>query len=474
MLIAGHFVGGPCDHSTGKLVVRSPYDDSVVGTAAEGAWLEANAALDAACEAFGAWRETPLDVRSALLANVAQAIRDRADELAELLVAEIGKPIVWARGEVARCALTFELASHACLELGPKAADLGGDPRAAQFKALVQRFPVGPVLGIVPYNWPLNLAAHKIAPALAAGCPIVVKPSSQAPLSTLSLVRLVHEAGCPAGVIGAVVCPSQIAERMALDDRIAKVSFTGSPRVGWTLKDKLPRKRVTLELGGDASAIVMPDADLEWAVERIVWGKFGYAGQICISVQHARVHRAVYEAFRERLVASTRAVRWGDPSDPSVVCGPIISDEAADRVESWMDEAVSMGAHALVREPREGRIVKPALLEHVPPEAQLGCGEVFGPVLTLSAFDDLDEAIEQINASKYGIHAGVFTGDLAIADLAFRRLDVGGVVIGDVPTVRFDNLPYGGVKESGFGREGVQYAIEEMTEIRSRVDRTSF
>ncbi len=359
MLIAGHFVGGPCDQATGKLVVRSPFDGAVVGTAAEGAWHEANAALDAACEAFEAWRESLLDVRSALLARIALSIRDRADELANLLVDEIGKPIVWARGEVARCALTFELASQACLELGPKAADLGADPRAAQFTASVQRFPVGPVLGIVPYNWPLNLAAHKIAPALAAGCPIIVKPSSQAPLSTLTLVRIVHEAGCPAGVIGAVVCPSKIAERMALDERVAKVSFTGSPSVGWRLKELLPRKRVTLELGGDASAIVMPDADLDWAVERIVWGKFGYAGQICISVQHARVHTEVYEAVREKLVAATRSVRWGDPRDPGVVCGPVISDEAANRVESWIDEAVDMGARALVREPREGRIVKP-------------------------------------------------------------------------------------------------------------------
>lgn len=471
MLIAGHFVGGPCDQATGKLVVRSPYDGSIVGTAAEGGWPEANAALDAACDAFDAWRETPLNGRSRLLAKVAHEIRDRADELAELLVAEIGKPILWAKGEVARCAITFEIAADACLELGPKPADLGGDPRAAQFVGSVQRFPVGPVLGIVPYNWPLNLAAHKIAPALAAGCPIVVKPSSMAPLSTLSLVRIVHEAGCPAGVIGAVVCPSLIAERMAVDDRIAKVSFTGSPRVGWMLKEKLPRKRVTLELGGDASAIVLPDADLDWAVERIVWGKFGYAGQICISVQHARVQRDVYQTVRERLTAATRAVRWGDPRDPAVVCGPLISDDAADRVEFWMDEAETKGARVLVRQPREGRIVKPALLEDVPPDSQLGCDEVFGPVLTLSAFEDVDEAIGQVNGSKFGIHAGIFTGDPAIADLAYRKLDVGGVVIGDVPTVRFDSLPYGGVKESGFGREGVRYAIEEMTEIRSRVER---
>jgi acyl-CoA reductase-like NAD-dependent aldehyde dehydrogenase len=368
-------------------------------------------------------------------------------------------------------ALTFDLAADLCEGYGMGEVDLSYDPRGPDYSARVERFPVGPVLGIVPYNWPLNLAAHKVAPALAVGCTIVLKASSQAPLSTLALGRLIHEAGCPPGVVNTVVCPSPIAEKMALDSRIAKVSFTGSPQVGWALKERLPGKKVTLELGGDASAIVMPDADLEWATKRIVAGKFGYAGQICISVQHARVHEDVYDQMRARLTEATVECPSGDPMDPQVVCGPLISDSAADRVMEWISEAVAGGAKLLAGGTRSGRVVAPTLLENVPPHSKLGCEEVFGPVLTLSRFSSLDQAIEDVNSSRYGIHCGVFTRDPVVADRCFRELEVGGVVIDDYPTLRFDALPYGGVKESGFGREGVAYAMDEMTEPKSLVRR---
>lgn len=471
MLIAGHFVGGPCDQSTGKVVIRAPYDDTIVGTAAEGGWNEANTALDAATQAFTTWRRSTRTERARLLARIAELVRDRAEELENVLTREVGKPITWSKGEVMRLALTFDLAASQCLSYGLEDVDVSYDPRGKDYAACVERFPVGPILGIVPYNWPYNLAAHKIAPALAVGATIVVKPSSLAPLSTLSLCRLVHEAGCPPGVVNAVVCHSSIAERMAIDPRIAKVSFTGSPSVGWSLKEKLPRKKVTLELGGDASAIVMPDADLDWAVQRIVAGKFGYAGQICISIQHARVHKAIYEEVKGRLIQATRECPSGNPLDPKVVCGPLISDDAADRVMAWIDEAVTGGAKVLAGGARRGRLIEPTLIEGVPRGSKLACQEVFGPVLSLTPFSQIEEAIDQVNASPYGIHAGIFTKDQALAKRAFEELNVGGVIVDDYPTLRFDALPYGGVKESGFGREGVRYAMDEMTEPKSLVFR---
>lgn len=471
MLIGGHFVGGPCDRSTGKLVIRAPFDGAIVGTAAEGGWSEANAAIEFAWEARQPLSQMERADRSDRLRQVATVVRERSDELAELLTLEVGKPVTWSRGEVSRLALTFELASDAATGYGEEVVDVQYDPRGVDYRASVRRFPVGVVLGIVPYNWPLNLAAHKIAPALAVGCPIIVKASSLAPLSTLNLARIVHEVGWPDGAINAIACPSPIAERMALDPRVAKVSFTGSPKVGWALKEKLPRKRVTLELGGDASALVFPDADLDWAVQRITHGKFGYAGQICISVQHARVHKDVYEQVRERLIEATLSCPFGDPTDPGVVCGPVIDDGAADRIMSWIEEAKSMGARVLAGGTREGRMIAPTLIEGVPPDSKLGCEEVFGPVLCLSEFADLEETIRQVNASRYGIHCGIFSKDEAVALAAFEELQVGGVVVNDIPTVRFDGLPYGGVKLSGFGREGVKYAMDEMTEPRSLVVR---
>lgn len=471
LLIDGHFVGGPCDHSIGKLAIRSPWDGAIVGTAAEGAWQEANVALQSAVDAFGAWQFTPGKDRAALLKRVADAIRSRRDELAELLCDEVGKPITWARAEVDRTSITFELASLEAPRSGWESneeIDIRLDPRATAYSAAWARAPIGPILAIVPYNWPLNLAAHKIAPALAAGNTVVVKPSSQAPLSTLTLCRILHECGVPPGVVNAVVCPASVAERIALDPRIRKVSFTGSPAVGWHLKELLPRKRVTLELGGDAFAVVMPDADLAWATERIVTGAFGYAGQICISVQHVLVHEAIYPELRERLIEATAACPTGDPRDAATVCGPLISDQAADTVQSTIERA---RATLLAGGRREGRLIFPTLLEDVPLDSELATSEAFGPVATLASFDTVDQAIGRVNASKYGIHVGIFTQDEAVGERFWREAQVGGVVLDDIPTVRFDALPYGGVKESGFGREGVRFAIEEMTEPKALVRR---
>lgn len=464
MLIGGQFVG------ESSLAIHAPFDNAVVGQVAEGGWLEADLALTAAKRAFEVWSQSESDDRKALLSRIAQRVRENRTELIETLTREVGKPIKWSEGEVMRLALTFDLAADLTKE-HREPVDLAYDPRGQDFRAETRRYPIGVVLGIVPYNWPYNLAAHKVAPALAVGNTVVLKPSNQAPLSTLMLCRLIHEAGCPPGVVNAVVVPSEIAERMALDDRVAMVSFTGSPAVGWHLKEKLSRKKVTLELGGDATVIVDRSADLDWAVERIVWGKYGYAGQICISVQHVLCHKDIYPAFREKLIAAVRRCPFGDPSLPETVCGPLISSAAADKVTAWIEEALSAGATPLATGARQGNVIPPTLLENVPNTVNLGCQEVFGPVLTLRAYSRLDEAIASVNHGRYGIHAGVFTGEPSVVETCAQRLDQGGVVINDVPTVRFDVLPYGGVKDSGFGREGVPYTMEEMTEPKSVVSR---
>lgn len=471
MLIDGHFIGGPCDQGTGKSVVKSPWDGSIVGTAAEGGWNDANAALGAAHRAFETWRHAPRHVRQALLRQIAATVRERGEELAQLAVAEIGKPIVWARGEVARLAVTFDVAAEVLERWTGEWVPLEFDARGKDYSCRVERFPIGTVLGIVPYNWPFNLAAHKIAPALATGNTIVVKPSQQALLCTLTLIRLIHEAGCPPGVVNAVNVPGKMAERMALDPRVKMVSFTGSPDVGWHLKEVCHSKRVSLELGGDATVILDADGDLGAAVPKIVAGKFGYAGQICISVQHVVAHEAIADEAKQRLAEATKACPAGDPSDEATVCGPMISKEAADKVEAWAAEAVAMGAKELVPLKRDGNLIYPTLLADVPAEAKLAHLEVFGPILTFASVPDFSAAIARVNASDYGIHCGVFTGERSHADQAYRDLEVGGVVINDTPTVRFDNMPYGGVKMSGFGREGVPYAMQEMTESKARLER---
>ncbi|MFQ3587518.1 MAG: aldehyde dehydrogenase family protein [Fimbriimonadaceae bacterium] len=481
LLINGYFIGGPCDQGVGKTLQRSPWDGRAVGTAAEGSLSEAETALAAAVDAFGTWSGTPTAERRALLDRVADMIDERADELAELLVAEIGKPISAAQGEVRRCAITFRLAGLALADWGPEPLDLTADPRGKDYEGDFLRVPRGVILAIVPYNWPLNLAAHKIAPALAVGNTVVLKPSGQAPLSTLTLARIVHEAGCPPGVLNAVHMPAPIAQRLALDPRVAMVSFTGSPEVGWKLKSLLPEKPVTLELGGDASIVLAHDADLDDAIPRLVAAGYAYSGQICISAQHVRVDRRIAAEAIEALAVATHACPFGDPAEPDTVCGPLISTEAAERVVAWIREAVEGGARVLAgagfgggeiaAEPGRPTLVRPTLIADVPSGCRLANEEVFGPVLTVSTFDGIDDAISQVNASRFGIHAGVFTGSAETAERCARELQVGGVVINDTTLVRFDSMPYGGVKRSGFGREGVRFAMEEMSEPKVRLRR---
>ena len=381
----------------------------------------------------------------------------------------MGKPVTWSRGEVARLSITFDLAADQLSSYGVEALPLDFDPRGVGYTCRVERFPIGPIFGIVPYNWPFNLAAHKIAPAIATGNTIIIKPSDLAPLSTFALAKLIQEAGCPPGVMQAVLVPPAIAEKVAKDDRIKMVSFTGSPAVGWHLKDLLPEKKVTLELGGNASAIVCEDADLDWAVKRLIAGGYGYAGQICIAIQHVFVQDSIYHSVRSQLIEGTRKCPTGDPEKVETVCGPLISDAAADKVMSFVDEAIAAGAKVIAGGKREGNMIWPTLVENVPPGVRLASEEVFGPVLTLARFGKLEEAVKQVNSPQYGIHCGVFTRSISQAEYAFRELEVAGVIVNDYPTLRFDNFPYGGIKRSGFGREGVRYAMDDMTELKVMV-----
>ena len=468
LLIGGHFVGGPCDQATAKAVIRAPWNGSVVGVAAEGGFGELKGCVDAAHDAFASWRFSPRHERQRLLRRIAALARERSEELALLLCREVGKPIALARGEVARLAVTFDLAADLLATWGLETRPADLDPRGVGARILVERVPRGVVLAIVPYNWPFNLAAHKLAPALATGNTVVLKASPLAPLCAMALGRLIHEAGCPHGVVNVWNGATEDADRVLDDPRIAMLSFTGSEKVGWALKRRLWDRPVTLELGGDARAIVMPDADLDRAARLIALGGYGYAGQVCISVQHVLAHESVYDALKERLTRETLLCPTGDPEDEATVCGPLISAEAADRARRMVEES---GATVLAGGGGEGTLMRPTLVDNVPEGCALATEEAFAPVLALAPFARLEEAAERVNASRFGIHAGVFTRGLAVAETAYRLLDVGGVVVNDSPSLRFDAMPYGGVRRSGFGREGVAEAMDEMTTPKTMVVR---
>lgn len=467
LLINGFFLGGPCDSSVGKEISRSPWDGSVVGTYAEGGLNEARTAIECAHAAFQTWRRSPRHERIRLLRRTAELIQERESELADLACQEIGKPIRWATAEVVRLRRTFEFAANELQTFGLEQLPADLDPRGEGARLTVERVPRGVVFCIVPYNWPYNLAAHKIAPALTTGNSVVVKPSGQAALCTLALCRLLHDAGFPPGTVNAVAMPGKIAEKAIEHPEVASISFTGSPEVGWGLKQKFWDRHVTLELGSDSRAIVLEDADLDWAARRCAEGAYGYAGQVCISVQHVRVARGVYEDFRDRLVRATQATPFGDPALHETVCGPMISASTADRFEAAVDEAVTRGAKVLVRGARQGTLIPPVLLEDVPVGCRLSSEEAFGPVACLSAFDSDEEAVREHNASRFGIQTGLFTNSLARAEYFYQELQTGGLIVNDYPTLRLDHMPYGGVKQSGFGREGIRYAMEDLTEPKS-------
>ncbi|HQR40077.1 MAG TPA: aldehyde dehydrogenase family protein [Blastocatellia bacterium] len=452
--------------------IINPFTGERVGQVPRGGAAEIDAALDAAVRAFASTRTLSAFRRRALLRAIADGLRSRADEFAELITAEAGKPITFARAEVGRAIGTFTFAAEELSRFGGEIVPVDTEETGEGYQAIVRRFPLGPIAAISPFNFPLNLVAHKLAPALAVGSAVVLKPAPQAPLTAFLLAEVVEAAGALPGQFTVVHCNPPEAEALATDPRPQMLSFTGSAAVGWHLRDIAGQKRVTLELGGNAGAIVHEDADLDWAVRRCTAGAFAYAGQVCISLQRLYVHDAVYADVRDALVAAARAVPVGDPRDPATVVGPVIDDHAADRIVRWIDEAAANGARVLTGGSREGRLVAPTIVEGVSDDQTISCEEVFGPVMLLGRYSDFDEAVRRVNASKYGLQAGVFTHDDRRIRHAFAELDVGGVIVNDSPMVRMDNYPYGGVKASGSGREGVRYAMVEMTEPRVLVTRT--
>ncbi|MFO1481582.1 MAG: aldehyde dehydrogenase family protein [Turneriella sp.] len=404
--------------------------------------------------------------RRAVLEHVLTRVSERSEELAHLLCIEAGKPIKDARGEVTRLMDTFRIAMEEATRIGGEVLPLDITARTKGYRGFTKRVAIGACSFISPFNFPLNLAAHKIAPAIAAGCPFILKPASLTPLGALVLGEILAETALPAGAFSILPCSRDGADLFVTDDRLKLLSFTGSAEVGWKMKARAGRKKVTLELGGNAAVIVDADCDIDHAVQRIVFGAFYQSGQSCISVQRILVHEDIYEKFRSHLTAATAALKSGNPHDENVFIGPMISETEAKRLKGWIDIAAQGGAHVLCGGGLSGAMLEPTLLENARPGDAICAEEAFGPAAVLEKFSDFSDALERVNRSRYGLQAGIFTRDIQKAMLAWDTLEVGGVVVGDVPSFRVDNMPYGGVKDSGLGREGIRSAIEDMTEIR--------
>lgn len=459
-------VCGQLTRTTHPLEVRSPYDSTLVAVVHRAGPPEIERAIAGATQAFATTRALPSWKRAEILERISATITARTEELARTIALEAGKPIKTARVEVGRAAFVFKIAAEESKRLYGEVVPLDWLPGNERREAIVRRVPLGPVAGITPFNFPLNLVGHKVAPALAAGNPIVIRPASQTPVSSLKLGAMLLEAGWPADAISVVPSTTADAAPLVEDERIKLLTFTGSPAVGWDLKRRAGRKRVALELGGNAAVIVHSDADLEYAAERVVWGGFSYAGQSCISVQRVYVHAAVYDRFSQMVVARVKALATGDPLDERTDVGPLIDTTAAERVERWLREASAAGARALTGGTRSGHVVQPTVLEGLRPDLKVTCQEVFAPVIGLYRYDNPAEAIAAANDSDFGLQAGLFTHDDRIITAAVEGIEVGGLMVNDVSAFRMDHMPYGGVKLSGFGREGLRYAIEEMTEMK--------
>jgi acyl-CoA reductase-like NAD-dependent aldehyde dehydrogenase len=463
------WLAGSARTGDGAYSVHSPFTQDVVAEIALPAAADVEQAVASAAASFPEISALPAHVRATALSGVARRIHEERDSLAEVITAESGKPIRWARIEVARGAANFQRAAEEAKRFAGELVRLDEDPVGDGRVGLVQRFPIGPVLGITPFNFPMNLVSHKVAPAIAVGAPIILKPAPQTPLTALRLAEFVAETKLPDASLSVLpVTNGELLDGLVRDPRIPIVSFTGS-QVGWEIKSSVPRKRVLLELGGNAGAIVHADADVAQAAQGVALGAFIQAGQSCISTQRVFVHRSIEAPFTDALVEIARGLRMGDPFDPETIVGPLVNDAAATRVTDWIGDAQRRGARLLCGGQRDGNAISPAVLVDVAPSARVWCEEAFGPVVALSPYDELDDAFARLNASRYGLQAGVFTSDIGVALRAHRDLVVGTVLIGDSPSYRSDSLPYGGWKDSGVGREGVRAAIEELSDPRGLI-----
>jgi acyl-CoA reductase-like NAD-dependent aldehyde dehydrogenase len=460
----GFLVDGKWMEEGDLVEVRAPYDGSVIAQVFQGRRQHAEAAIAAAVKAFGTTRRLPAFERQRVLRRVAENIAERKAEFARTLAQEAGKPIKAARSEVERSIFTFTVAAEESTRIYGEYLPLDWQEYTAGRWGIVRRFPLGPIAGITPFNFPLNLVAHKLAPAIAAGCSMVLKPAPQTPLSALLLAEAVQQAGWPDGALNVLPLSNEDAGLLVSDDRLKMISFTGSAAVGWQIKRNAGKKKVILELGGNAGVIVHSDADLAYAADRCVAGGFGYAGQTCISVQRILVERSVCAKFTDLMLVGVAKLRTGDPLDESTDLGPLIRESDAVRASDWIQEAVRGGARLLCGGRRNGPMLEPTVLTGTRPEMKVNCQEIFAPMVTIEPYDDFKDALRQTNNSAYGLQAGIFTRDVKLLFNAYEELEVGGLIAGDVPSFRIDHMPYGGVKDSGLGREGLRYAIEEMTE----------
>jgi len=462
------YVAGEWRTGDGTLEVRSPFDRSVVAEVGVPTEADVEDAVTAAVVTFRESRHLPTHARAEALVHVSRRIGERLDEFAESIAREGGKPLKWAKVEATRAVSTFRWAAEEARRWNGEFLALDTEESLGSRAGIVRRFALGPVIGITPINFPVNLGAHKIAPALAVGAPIVIKPAGQTPLGSLLLADVISETDLPPGMLSVLTISGERAQKLVEDRRFAKFSFTGSG-IGWKLKGLDPHKHTTLELGGNAGVIVHSDADLDHAAARVAFGGYYQAGQSCIAVQRVFVQSEVYEDFVARLVKQVESLKVGDPLDPSVDVGPVIDHDSLERIDAWVKEAVDGGAEILTGGRREDPLYWPTVLANTSPEMSVRCQEVFGPVVTVERYETFEEALDLVNDSDYGLQAGLFTSSIERAMLAHRELEVGGLIVNDVSAFRADQMPYGGWKESGYGREGLRSAMESMTEQRIMV-----
>ena len=464
------FIGGEWVSSTQSSEIKNPYTHEPVGSYFQAGPEQVEQAFQSAHEAFLRNRELTPAARALFLGEVAAVIKRRSKEFVDLLIREAGKPVIQAEAEVARSQYTFLFAASECRQPDGELIALDGSEWGKKHTGSVRRLPIGVIFGITPFNFPLNLVAHKVAPALASGNAIVIKPSPRTVLTALLLAESLQEAGVPSGLVNIVPFDVSLMDRYYNDERVKMISFTGSAAVGWKIKEKCNTKKVCLELGGNAAAIVHDDAEWENKIAPIATGAFGCAGQSCISIQRVYVQSRIYGAFRDALLGYVKAkVKTGDPRERETVIGPMIASEAVQKVAKWVDQAVAAGAKLATEKTIDGQCVGPIVLEQVPEDQPISCEEAFAPVVVLEPYDDFGDAIAKVNRSRWGMQTGVFTRDLKLAHQAYESLEVAAVLINQVPTFRVENMPYGGIKLSGFGREGVKYAMEEMTERKTLI-----
>ena len=461
-----YYVAGEWKSSDRPLEVTNPYDGSLVGTTSYASDEDVETAIQAAVDAFPATRAMATYERAGALTKFAELMAEREEELALLIARESGKPLRDSRTEAARGVFTVHVAAEEARRIGGELIPLDLIPSSKGRFAVTRRVPVGPISGISPFNFPLNLALHKIAPAIASGNPIVLKPPTHDPLTMLTVAEMIDQLGLPKGAVSIMPMDRTAGDRLVTDERFKLLSFTGSPDVGWGMKSRAGKKKVVLELGGNAGVIVDKDADLDLAASRVRTGAFAYAGQVCISVQRVYVHQDMFDAFVEKLVAAVGTIVSGDPSDPATELGPMIDERAAERIDGWVKDAVSAGAQVLCGGKAQGRFYEPTVIVNATRDSFVCSREAFAPIVNVFPVASYDEALTQINDSVFGLQAGVFTSSIEHALRAFDELEVGGVILNDIPTYRIDHMPYGGVKDSGLSREGLRYAIEDMTELR--------